>query len=182
MAKKLVFSWLLKKAIVMALWTKAILCGKSLLLEQGLSRTPSRLKTKSVLIRVNPWLMKYLYDYKLLYNCRFITTNVKISLQILLFMQNKANFKKVKFYVSKEKIKNYEQMDTWYDRKKQSQTKPNKPKFKKAKMNVIVFKIREYEKMSIWAIYENKANSKPIKANFFTPQTARFAQFNNNEL
>jgi hypothetical protein len=36
--------------------------------------------------------------------------------------------------------------------------------------------------MSNWAIYENKANSKPIKPNFPAPQTAKFAQFNNNEL
>ena len=36
-----VFSWLLKKAVSMALWTKASLCGKSSLSEQSLPRTPS---------------------------------------------------------------------------------------------------------------------------------------------
>jgi len=45
-----------------------------------------------------------------------------------LFMQNKANFRKVKLNVNKVLTKDYEQMDTWSIGKKQSQTKPNKPK------------------------------------------------------
>ncbi len=45
-----VLSWLLKKAVSMALWTKASLCGKSSLSEQSLPRTPSRLR----IICVNP--------------------------------------------------------------------------------------------------------------------------------
>ena len=41
-----------------------------------------------------------------------------------LFMQNKANFQKVKLNVNKVLTKDYEQMDTWSIGKKQSQTKP----------------------------------------------------------
>ncbi len=40
-------------------------------------------------------------------------------------MQNKANFRKVKFDVTKVLTKDYDQMDTWSSGKKQSQTKPN---------------------------------------------------------
>jgi hypothetical protein len=45
MVIKLLFSRFLEKAIFLALWTKASLCGKSSLSEQSLPRTPSRLKT-----------------------------------------------------------------------------------------------------------------------------------------
>ena len=76
-------------------------------------------------------------------------------------MQNKAKFKKVKFYISKDMIKDYEQMDTWCDRKKQSQTNPNKPKFKKAKMNVNNVLTKGYEKMSSWAIYPKRTQNEP---------------------
>jgi len=41
---KVELSQLLKKAVSMALWTKASLCGESLLSEQSLPRTPSWLK------------------------------------------------------------------------------------------------------------------------------------------
>ena len=51
-------------------------------------------------------------------------------------MQNKAKFRKVKFNVNRVLTKDYDIMDTWSIRTKQSQTNPNKAKFKKAKMNV----------------------------------------------
>ena len=53
MAKKHLFSRLLKKAILMALWTKAGLCVKSSLLEQCLPRTPSRPKTSVISVAKN---------------------------------------------------------------------------------------------------------------------------------
>jgi hypothetical protein len=43
-------------------------------------------------------------------------------------MQNKAKFRKSQINVSDLLIRDYEQLDTWSIRKKQSQTKPNKPK------------------------------------------------------
>ncbi len=57
-------------------------------------------------------------------------------------MQNKANFRKVKFNVSPVNTKDYDLMDTWSIRKNEPKTNPNEPK-----TNPI------------------KANSKPIKAN-----------------
>ena len=121
--KRTVFSRLLKKAVSMALWTKACLCVKSSLLEQSLPRTPSRLKQNQCNLRNlrlknswlfslflcvfcaflwlknprnlrNPWLINYLRVYNVLYNCRETITDVMGSLQIRLFMQNKANLRK----------------------------------------------------------------------------------------
>jgi hypothetical protein len=69
-----------------------------------------------------------------------------------LFMQNKANFRKVKFNVNRVLTKDYDQMDTWSIRKTkpiQSQLKPIKANSKPIKANQSQF----------------KANSKPIKAN-----------------
>ncbi len=82
---------------------------------------------------------------KPLYNCRETFTDVMSALQIRLFMQNKAKFRKVKLNVNKVLTKGYDQMDTWSIGKKQSQTKPNKAKFKKAKMNVTSIITKGYE-------------------------------------
>jgi len=67
-----------------------------------------------------------------LYNCRETFTDVMSALQIRLFMQNKANFRKSQMNVNKVLTTDYVQMDTWSIRKnkaktnpKQTQTKPN---------------------------------------------------------
>jgi hypothetical protein len=107
---KHLFSQLLYKAISMALWTKATLCVKSSLLEQSLPRlvrhpfggTQSRSIRSLPTYQVgpcnprNPWLINDLRVCKLLYNCKEDSTTIESSLQIKLFMQNKANFQKVK--------------------------------------------------------------------------------------
>jgi hypothetical protein len=62
--------------------------------------------------------------YLRLYICRETFTYVVSALQIHLFMQNKPKFKKVKSNVNKVLTRNYEQLDTWSIRKKQSQTNP----------------------------------------------------------
>ena len=154
-----VFRRLLKKAVSMALWTKATLCVKSSLLEQSLPGTPSRPKTSiisasknlcNLLLKIcaicgknlrNLRLINDLRVCKLLYNCREDSTTIESSLQNKLFMQNKANFQKVKLNVTKVLTTDYDQMDTWLSGKKQSQLKPI------------------------------KANSKPIKANIMPKQT-----------
>jgi hypothetical protein len=74
-----------------------------------------------------------------------ISTTVECALQIKLFMQNKANFQKVKFNVTKVLTRNYDQLDTWSIRTIQSQTNPNKAKLKKAKMNVTSYITKAYE-------------------------------------
>ncbi len=118
----------------MALWTKASLCGKSSLLEQSLPRTPSRQKQNQcnlrnlrlknsclcVFVAINPqnlrnlcprypWLINDLRVCKALYICRDSSTDIESSLQIRLFMQNKANFRKVKLNVNKVLTKDYKE-------------------------------------------------------------------------
>ncbi len=134
-----VFTRLLKKAVSMALWTKADLCVKSSLLEQSLPRlvrhpfggTPSRPKTSMIsasknlcnlLLKIcaicgknqrNLRLIKDLRVCKLLYNCREDSTTIERPLQIKLFMQNKAKFQKVKLNVNKVLRRICDQLDTW---------------------------------------------------------------------
>jgi hypothetical protein len=64
-------------------------------------------------------------------------------------MQNKANFRKVKFNVTNVLIKDYDQMDTWSIGTKQSQTNPIQTQFKP-------------NTKPIQSQY--KANSKPIQS------------------
>jgi hypothetical protein len=78
----------------------------------------------------NLWLIKDLRACKSLYNCRVIFTDVMSALQIHLFMQNKPNFRKVKFNVNKVLIKDYDQMDTWSIRKNKPKTNPIQSQFK----------------------------------------------------
>ena len=86
------------------------------------------------------------------------------TLQIKLFMQNKAKFRKVKFNVNRVLTKDYDIMDTWSIRTKQSQTNPNKAKFKKAKMNVTLILTKDYEnKPPIWAPKKQSQTSKRQK-------------------
>ncbi len=143
-----VFSQLLKKAVSMALRSKASLCVKSSLLEQSLPRTPSRPKTSMISVNPvilsnfsscpnafvaktprnqrNPRLINDLRACKALYICRDSSTDIESPLQINLFMQNKANFQKVKLNVNKVLTKDYEQIDTWSIGK----TKPIQSQFK----------------------------------------------------
>ena len=123
MTKKHIFRRLLKKAILMALWTKACLCNKACpersrmgsLLEQSMPRTPSQLRIICVNpvilsnfsscpsclrgekireISVNPWFIKDLCVCKVLYNCRETFTDVKRSLQITPFYAKRTQFPK----------------------------------------------------------------------------------------
>ena len=62
-----------------------------------------------------------------------------------LFLQNEPKSQKVKFNVNKVLTRDYDQLDTWSIRKKQSQTNPNKAKSKKTKMNVTTILTVGYE-------------------------------------
>jgi len=77
-----------------------------------------------------PWLINDLRASNALYNCRETFTDVMSALQIRLFMQNKANFRKVKFNVNKVLTKDYDQMDTWSIRKNKPKTNPIQTQFK----------------------------------------------------
>ena len=133
----------------------------------------------------NAIVRKDLRVYKLLYNCKETFTDVMSALQNNLFMQNKANFRKVELNVNKVLSKVYEKrilgghgktkpIQTQYKPNTnpiQTQYKPNskpiKPKFKKAKMNVTSYITKEYENISNWAICENEPKTNPIQTQFF---------------
>ena len=152
-------------------FTRYELCS---LLVQSMPRTPSRLKTSMISVnpvilsnfssclRVfvaktprnlrNPRLINDLRACKALYICRETSTDIESSLQIRLFMQNKAKFRKSQMNASPVITKEYEKRTLGQRGKKQSQTNPNKANYKKAKMNVT----------SILTVgYENKP---PIRA------------------
>ncbi len=89
-----------------------------------------------LLMSMNPCnlrLMNYLHACKALYICRDTSTGIEDSLQIRLFMQNKANFQKVKFNVTKVLTTDYDQIDTWSIRK----TKPIQSQLKPIKANIM---------------------------------------------
>jgi len=164
-----VFSWLMKKAVSMALWTKASLCIKSSLLEQSLPRTPSRPKTSAisafsavknsclcVFVAINPFNQRNLCPrYPWLINDLRSTKDYVRNYK--LFMENKANFQKVKLNVNKVLTRGYDQLDTWSIRK----TKPIQSQFK---ANQSQFKANQSQLKPIKC--QNKPNSNPIKANF----------------
>ncbi len=109
----------------------------------------------------NPRLINDLRLCQALYNCKETFTDVMSPLQIRLFMQNKAKFRKSQMAVNKVLTRDYEKRTLGERGKKQSQTKPNKAKFKKAKMNVT----------SILTVgYENKS---PIRAPKKQSQTSK---------
>jgi hypothetical protein len=99
-----------------------------------------------------------------LYNCRETFTDVMSALQIKLFMQNKAKFRKSQMNVNTVITKDYEKRTLGELGKKQSQTKPNKAKSKKAKMNVTSYITVGYEnKPPIWAPKKQSQTSKRQK-------------------
>ncbi|MHC4656411.1 MAG: hypothetical protein ACYS91_15560 [Planctomycetota bacterium] len=65
----------------------------------------------------------------------------------------------------------YEQKDTWSNRKNEPKRTQNEPKFKKAKMNVTSIITLGYENISNWAICENEPKTNPNKANKMPKQT-----------
>ena len=118
-----VFSWLLKKAVSMALWTKPILCGKSSLLEQSMPRTPSWPKTSvtSVIsLAKNPFNQRNL---RLIKDLRSTKDYVRKN---NLFLQNEPNFRKSQMSVSYMITKVYVQMNTWSSGENEPKTNPIK--------------------------------------------------------
>jgi len=169
-----VFSRLLKKAVSMALWTKASLCGKSSLLEQSLPRTQSWLTTLCPLWLFslflcaflwlnnprnpcNPWLINDLRAFG-------IFTTVEKALQIRLFMQNKANFRKSQMNVNKVLTEVYVNETLSGHGKNKANSKPIKANFRKARMNVTTFITKDYENISNCPLAENKPNTNPIQS------------------
>jgi hypothetical protein len=131
MTKKHLFSRLQKKAISMALWTKATLCGKSSLLEQSLPRTPSRPIQSLPTYQVGPRNLRNLWlknpfnqrNLRLINDLRSTKVYVRKN---NLFMQNEPKFRKVKFNVTEVLTTDYDQMDTWSIGKNEPKTNPKR--------------------------------------------------------
>ena len=81
------------------------------------------LSSRSVKICVNPWLINDLHAFG-------ISTTVERALQIRLFMQNKANFRKVKLNVNKVITVDYEKRTLGQHGKNKANTKPIQTQYK----------------------------------------------------
>ena len=104
----------------------------------------------------NPWLINDLRAYNVLYNCRETFTDVMSALQIRLFMQNKANFRKSQMNVNKVLTKDYEKR-TLGQRGKTKPIKANQSQLKPIKC-------------------QNKPNTNPNKPNLPAPKPCRFGR------
>ncbi len=110
----------------------------------------------------NPTLAHFRHFSSLFTNWPF--TTVERSLQIRLFMQNKAKYLNEQMNVTAFITRGYENKSRFLPPGKQSQTNPNKAKFKKAKMNVTTFLAKDYEnKPPIWAPKKQSQFSKRQK-------------------
>jgi len=90
------------------------------------------------------------------------STFVEDSLQIALFMQNKANLPDAQMNVTNLLTTNYEQLTMNYVQKNKPNTNPIKPNFRKAQMNVNLTLTKDYRKYDDFAVRKNKPNSNPI--------------------
>jgi len=93
----------------------------------------------------NLWLINDLRASKAIYICRDTFTDVMSALQIRLFMQNKANFRKTQMNVTKEITRGYANWTLGQRGKNKANTKPIQTQF--------------------------KANTKPIQTQFKPKQT-----------
>jgi len=157
----------------MTLWAKAILCGKSSLLEQSLPRTPSRQKQNQCNLRnlllknscqfVSIFFVPLCHRYLCLSG---IFTTVERALQINFFMQYKPNLPENQVNASSVLAKGYEAVIVFW---------PKNPKanFLNGKMNINYAITTNYENISDWTLGKNKPNSKPIQSQFPKSQNER---------
>jgi len=174
--KRTVFTRLLKKAISMALWTKACLYVKSSLLEQSLPRTPSRQKTS--IISVNPVILSNFSSCPNVFvaknprNLRNPRLNIsscssRLRLLILAYLSSRS----AKISVNPWLINDlrlfkalYICRETFTDVMSALQIKlfmQNEPKFRKSQMNVNKVLTREYEQMDTWLNGKNEPKTNP---------------------
>ncbi len=66
-----------------------------------------------------------------LYNCKETFTDVMSALQIKLFLQNKAKFRKSQMNVNKVLTKDYDKKDTWSIGKNEPKTNPKRTQIQK---------------------------------------------------
>ncbi|MHC4653916.1 MAG: hypothetical protein ACYS91_02735 [Planctomycetota bacterium] len=132
--KRAVFSWLLKKAVSMALWTMASLFGKSSLLEQSLPRTPSRLISLCPLWLFSLFLCAFCAFLWLKNPFNLLSTKDYVR-NYNKNMQNEPKLRKSQMNVNKVLTKDYDKKDTWSIGKNEPKTNPNEPKTNPNKAN-----------------------------------------------
>jgi hypothetical protein len=152
--KRIVFTRLLNKAVSMALWTKAITCDKA-----GFkSRFCQEHQAGKNIISVNPVILSNFSSCPNVFVAKNpcnpgLINDLRSTKDYVrknnLFMQNKANFKKVKLNVNKVLTRNYDQLDTWLNGKNKANSKPIQSQLKPIKC-------------------QNKPNTNPNKPNFKT--------------
>ena len=178
-----VFRWLLKKAVSMALWMKAITCDKAGFKSRFcqehqagkniISVNPVILSIFSSCLRAfvvknprnlrNPWLIMYLHACKVLYVCRETSTSIESSLQISpLFMQNEPNFRKSQMNISNVITTDYEKRTLSGHGKNEPKTNPIKANLPEGKIDVKSVFTKDYEENCGFGLRKNEPNSNPI--------------------
>ncbi|MBW8039311.1 MAG: hypothetical protein FVQ85_04860 [Planctomycetes bacterium] len=156
-----VFSRLLKKAISMALWTKASLCVKSSLLEQSLPRTPSRLISLYSLWLFSLFLRAFCF---LLFRPTVKPFNRQtVNICAFLWLKNP-------FIQRNPRLMNYLRAFGIFTLVKKSlQIRPvfmqNEPNFRKSQMNVNKVSTKVYKKRTLSEHGKNEPKTNPNKAN-----------------
>ena len=95
----------------------------------------------------------------------------KLSSFVIVFMQNKPNFRKAKMNVNIYYTKAYNNETAFRRRKNKPNSNPIKPNLRKAKMNVNLTLTKDYRKNDDFIVRINKPNSQNAKnerKRFFT--------------
>ena len=95
-----------------------------------------------------------------------ISTLVVSALQIKLFMQNKAKFRKSQMNVSPFITMNYEQLTMNYEIKNEPKTNPNEPNLQKSQMNATSFLTMNYEHRTMNYEIKNEPKTNPKRTQF----------------
>ena len=122
----------------------------------SLTPNPSPLAPNPSPLVPNVIVRKYLRACKALYICRETSTYIESSLQIKLFMQNKAKFRKSQMNVNKVITRDYDKKTLGEGGKNKPNSNPIQTQFKANQS-------------------QNKANTNPNKANFITSQRPAIA-------
>ncbi len=99
-----------------------------------------------------------LFTLSPLYICRGLSINQ------LLFMQNKPNFPKSQMNINPYNTTDYENIANWTIGENKPNSNPIKPNSLKAQMNVKSLITKDYRKNDDFVVRKNKPNSKPISS------------------
>ena len=130
----------------------------------------------------NPRNLRLINDlrlFKTLYICRETFTDVMKTLQNKLFMQNKANFQKVKFDVNRVLTKDYDRMDTWSIRKTKPIQSQLKPIQSQSKPKQTQYKPKQSQFQSQYMLPRLTINSRPNSLGYYTDEIEASAILHN---